>query len=717
MRHPITRWLGCICAGLALIPCAGAAAQDSKPLRAGAAAVDIAPQQYPVRVNGGFLEANATKLADPIFAKAVVLDDGATKLAIVVVDSCMMPRELIDEAKKLAAGKVGIPEERILVSATHTHTAPSSMEALGCRVDEKYAQFLPGKIAEAIEQAAGRLEPARVGWGVIDDPEHTHCRRWIRRPDRMIEDPFGVRSVRANMHPGYENPDAIAPSGPVDPGLTVLSVQAKDGRPIAALANYSMHYFGSTPVSADYYGRFAAALAKRVGAEKVDPPFVGMMSQGTSGDQMWMDYGRPQNSPGIDRYAEEVAEVASEAYKRIEYRESAHLSMSEAKLKLRRRTPDEARLAWARRMIDEMKGREVAKTIPEVYALEAVFLHDEPERELKLQAIGIGDLGITAIPDEVFALTGLKLKAFSPFPATMNIELANGSEGYIPPPEQHALGGYTTWPARTAGLEVEAEPKIVEEVLKLLEAASGKPRRPAPERPSAYADAVLKSKPVAFWRLDEMAGRSALDSSGNGHHADFEPGVAYYLPGVERPGMGSDRLISRAAHFAGGRLVARPEGIGGFYSVEFWFWNGLPNDARPITGHLLGIDTGKIATHLSLSGAQGPAGDGRLFFSQVSSPDGVIAGKTPIAPKTWNHLVFVREGGRVAAYLNGREEHELLGDSDSTAAAGLEALFVGGGQVRENSFEGKIDEIAVYDRGLTREEIAEHYRAAGTPGR
>jgi hypothetical protein len=58
------------------------------------------------------------------------------------------------------------------------------------------------------------------------------------------------------------------------------------------------------------------------------------------------------------------------------------------------------------------------------------------------------------------------------------MELANGAEGYIPPPEQHRLGGYTTWPARTAGLEVEAEPKIVEALLKLLEDVSGKQRRP-----------------------------------------------------------------------------------------------------------------------------------------------------------------------------------------------------------------------------------------------
>ena len=117
---------------------------------------------------------------------------------------------------------------------------------------------------------------------------------------------------------------------------------------------------------------------------------------------------------------------------------------------------------------------------PEVYAKEAIYLHDEPRRELKLQAIRIGGLGITAIPNEVFAITGLKIKMQSPFDTTMNIELANGSEGYIPPPEQHRLGGYTTWPARTAGLEVQAEPRIVAGIVSLLEQVAEKPRRSDP---------------------------------------------------------------------------------------------------------------------------------------------------------------------------------------------------------------------------------------------
>ena len=122
----------------------------------------------------------------------------------------------------------------------------------------------------------------------------------------------------------------------------------------------------------------------------------------------------------------------------------------------------------------------------------------------ELDEFGIGEVGITAIPDEVYAITGLKLKLQSPLVPTFNIELANGAEGYIPPPEQHELGGYTTWPARTAGLEVEAEPQIVETLLKLLEQVADKPRRKIEEPPSPYSKAVLASKPIAYWRLSEI---------------------------------------------------------------------------------------------------------------------------------------------------------------------------------------------------------------------
>ncbi len=93
---------------------------------------------------------------DPVQARALALDDGKTRIVIVLVDSCMMPRELLDKAKLQASEKTGIPTDRMLISATHTHSAPSAMGALGSPPDEDYVAYLPGRIAEAIERAAQR---------------------------------------------------------------------------------------------------------------------------------------------------------------------------------------------------------------------------------------------------------------------------------------------------------------------------------------------------------------------------------------------------------------------------------------------------------------------------------------------------------------------------------------------------------------------------------
>ncbi|MBX6312191.1 MAG: LamG domain-containing protein [Isosphaeraceae bacterium] len=698
-----------------LSPGARGDAPDAEPVfRAGAAAVEISPPKLPVIINGGFLEKQAQVIRDPLHARSLVLDDGTTRLAITIVDSCMVPRELADRAKQIAHERTGIPIERMLIAATHTHSAPSAMGALGSRPDPDYVAFLPARIAEAIAQAAARLAPAEVGWAVVDDFEHTHCRRWIRRPDRLLADPFGDRTVRANMHPGHQNPDVIGPSGPVDPGLSVLALRRPDGRPLALLANYAMHYFGAPPVSADYFGRFATRIAQLLGAEGGDPPFVALMSQGTSGDQQWMDYGRPRDPITIDAYADAVAQRALDAYRSITYRPRASLAMAETRLKLRRRVPDERRLAWARPIVAAM-GDRVPKDQVEVYAREALYLHEEPERELKLQAIRIGELGIAAIPNEVYALTGLKLKARSPLVPTFVIELANGSEGYIPPPEQHALGGYTTWPARTAGLEVQAEPKIVEAVLGLLEAVAGRPRRTPREPNGPYAAAVLASRPLAYWRLGEMSGPEAIDATGHDYSASFEGGIAYHLEGPPSPAFSGPRVLNRAVHLAGGCLTARLPDLGASYSIELWFWNGLPPDARAVTGVLLSRDLpradGSPGDHLAIGGTRAAAG--RLLFS-CGDPDAPpLPGRTEIAPRTWHHVALVRDGDAVALYLDGSPE--VSGRAALHPLPGRAPWLIGGQRDGAANFEGKLDEVALYDRALTAAEIADHYRASASP--
>jgi hypothetical protein len=699
---------------------------ENKLFLAGACAVAISPQSLPVLVNGGFLQARATRINDPIMAKCLVLDDGSNRLAIVVVDSCMMPRELIDDAKVRARDRTGIPVERMLISATHTHSAPAAMGALGCPADAGYAAYLPGRIAESIAGALRNLAPARVGWAVIDDDSHTFCRRWIRRPDRILEDPFGERTVRANMHPGYQSPDVIGPAGPVDPGLTILAVQSKSGRPVAVLANYSMHYYGAEPISADYFGRFASALAVHLSAQDVDPPFVGMMSQGTSGDQMWMDYGQPRKDPGLDTYAADVAKVASVAYRSIKYHDWVPLAIAETTLTLKRRVPGATRLAWAKAILarmndhDPKRGQDnVPRSLPEVYAQEAVFLHSQPERELKLQAVRVGELGIDAIPNEVFAITGLKIKAESPFDNTMNIELANGAEGYIPPPEQHALGGYTTWPARTAALEIQAEPKIVATVLKLLEQVAGKRRRGLRIGETAYSQAVLGSRPRAYWRLDDIQGPGAFDTAANAQNGRFEEGVALYLPGVDLAGASPRASLNRAAHFAGGKFKVNLDRHNDSYTVELWFWNGLPTNARSVTGHLFsfGSDAAVNASGDEISIAGTGMASPHLYFASQNTATSVLAGKTEIVRKTWYHLAFVRNGRHVSVYLNGNPEPEITGDVDAGAVSRRMVFLIAGRSDGQSNFEGKLDEVAFFDRALSPQEIGRHVQAAQAAGR
>lgn len=493
-------------------------------LLAGAATVDVTPTWWPVIVNCFFLERQVSEVQEPIYAKALVLQRGGEKVAMVVVDSCMMPRELIDRAKQMAAAATGIPVERQMISATHTHMAPAAMSCLGSRVDEKYAAWLPGKIAEAITQANRRLEPARAGSFAVADEEHTFVRQFFYRRDKQQMDPFGLKTVHANMHPGYENPDMTMPTGPKDATLTVLAVESLSGKPLALVANYAMHYFNSKPISSDYFGEFAKQFTRRIGA---GADYVVMLNQGVSGDLMWMNYARPQQKDlTIEAYTKGLVESAEKAYRSVRYDKAPTLRMSEVEEEYGRRRPDAARLEWAKKLMAGMTGRE-PKNQPEVYAREQMHIEQEPVRRLKLQVLQIGDLAVAAWPNEVFSISGLKLRERMGFPYLMNVTLANGAEGYIPPAELHPFGGYTTWPAKTASLEVGAEAKIVARLGAMLDQF----RKPA-----------RQSKPVkGYWPLEQLGPLSGLKWSGmHAYGVPGKQGRAVYLSdgGLEIPALG-----------------------------------------------------------------------------------------------------------------------------------------------------------------------------------
>ncbi len=441
------------------------AAQDG--LWAGAFAIDISPIEFPVIVNGGMYERTASKIVEPLHARIVVLKSGKKKIAICIVDSCMIPRSILDRAKKIASQQTGILAKDILISSTHTHSAPSSFGCLGSSADQRYIRFLIPQLAKGISIANQRLVPAKVGWGKVQNANHVFNRRWLMKPGTAQTNRFsGKVDDRAQMNPGVGNENKIRQLGPVDKDVFVMSLQKRNGKPLAVLANYSTHYAGAPSISADYFGLFANILSSEYAADSGD--FVAAMSNGTSGDANCIDFTDAKRK--FDRFtvARDLADSVLGVLKTIEHRSNVTIDMQQAELEVSIRQADASELKAAKEVMMEL-GEAKPKTLQQVYAREAILLSELPsKRKIVLQTLRIGELAIATFPNEVFAETGLKIKAKSPYSATFNIELANGAEGYIPPPDQHTLGGYTTWRARSSCLEEDAEPKIVAKLLDLL---------------------------------------------------------------------------------------------------------------------------------------------------------------------------------------------------------------------------------------------------------
>ncbi len=448
----------------------------TKVLRAGACAVDITPTTFPVSSSGSMTHRTTDGAHDPLHARCLVLDNGETKIALVTCDSCMIPREIYDAAKKQASEATGISTDHILCSATHTHTAVSVAPTFQSLVEEGYIDFLADRIAESIIQADSQLEPAQIGWGIGNNPRQVFNRRWFLRPGTPIADPFDRGTDKVRMNPSANSKSLLQPAGPVDPQVPVLAVQAVGGRPIALWANYSLHYVGGVPansLSADYFGEFARQFAGLIGASETNSPFVAAMTNGTSGDINNVNFfeGRAQQRPfeQIRLVAADVAASAHVAYQRIEYEDWVPLKMHEAEIELGVRRPDDEELSRAKKLIEEA-GPGPWNDRRLIYANETLDMAKYPATvKVKLQAIRIGDLGIVSSPCETFVETGLAIKKRSPLKPTFTIELANGYNGYLPTPQQHTLGGYETWRAKSSYLSVDAEPKIRRTLLKLLD--------------------------------------------------------------------------------------------------------------------------------------------------------------------------------------------------------------------------------------------------------
>lgn len=452
------------------------ASADSAPLRAGAATSNLTPE-LGLDIIGGFSPIPSKQIHDELHARCLVLDDGQTKIALVVCDLLGLSRSLCLEARQQIETATGIPAGNVLISGTHTHSAASALGERAYSSDQDldpYQKFVARRIADGVRRATNQLRPAQVGFGSVDVPEHVFNRRWhLKEGSAALVTPFG-KTDKVRMNPPAGSPDLIEPAGPIDPTVSFIAVREPQGRMISVFAAYSLHYVGGTvgpDISADYFALFCEALKKMQAGSDEDPPFVALLANGTSGDINNINFRTPR--PGKRPYeqmryvAEDVARKVNESLGNIAWQDKTTLAAKYRELDVKWRTIEPKLVDWA--IQTQTRPENIAKPneISVIYAGRVQRLaHASPQTKLPVQVFRIGDIGIGTTPCETFAETGLEFKKRSPIAHSFMVELVNGYYGYLPTPRHFELGGYETWPG-TNYLEPFASEAIMKAILEM----------------------------------------------------------------------------------------------------------------------------------------------------------------------------------------------------------------------------------------------------------
>ena len=436
-------------------------------LKAGSATANITPP-LGTAIPGGFRPRYAENVDDDLFAKALVIDNGLTRIAIVTCDLIAIPEKIANAAKARIAERCGIPAAQVMVNATHTHTAVAIANLLGVDEDTDYTEWVPLKIADAVELAVWRLKPARVGFASVDEGRITFNRRWHMKDG----------TVRFN--PGIEHPDLVEPTGTIDPELAMMFVEADDGTPVSAVANFSLHYIGtdnSNALSADYFGHFDRLMRRYLG-----DTCISLLWNAASGQINNTDYsGQTKWTARGHQQAMKMANVLAGHFitemQLMKMHDTLDLSGDLTTLTFQRKQITAEDLKVAEQVLSVPQGTYdayetgpfswvVGQPIPtalvDVYALECQRLAKLPEQmTAPIQVLRLGEAAIVALPGEVFVETGLNIKSRSNANPLFLVSLANGYIGYICTDEALTQeGGYETWAAMSSLPAVGTAPKM-----------------------------------------------------------------------------------------------------------------------------------------------------------------------------------------------------------------------------------------------------------------
>lgn len=434
-------------------------ARAEQSFRVGAAAVDITPA--PGTPMAGYYAFRAVAgVTDPIFSKAIVVEQEGSYAAIVVLDLATTSRPIVNAARELISAQSGIPADRVLISATHTHTGPQLPR--GSLMDDitkvnnpegtSYLGKLPGLIAQSVAEAKAKLTPVRAGAAIGRAERLAFNRRVLREG-----------SSQAIWQPAKIDPTKEKPAGPVDPDVGVLVFDG-DKAPVASLVNFAMHptsVGGGMRISADYPGALCKLMRERHGRE-----MIAVFANGCCGDinqTNYLDGRRPNTQEIATRLADAVAVVWDQRATQATF---APRVRSE-RVTLERRQFNEPAVSKAK----DVAARMMSEKLGTVAMAEAVcILENESKKDVPLEAevqtIAIGpEIAIVALPGEIFVELGLSIKAASPFRYTHIAELSNGSIGYVPTRGAYPQGNYEVVSARGAAGSGE---KLAETALRQL---------------------------------------------------------------------------------------------------------------------------------------------------------------------------------------------------------------------------------------------------------
>lgn len=438
LRSPFL-WIVCL-----LPACHGLARAEG--LRIGRAAVDITPaagtpmltpQRPPFAIK------LAGQAHDPLQVKAVVLQQGDTRAALVACDLTSLPLRLMQQARKLIGETTGVGPETVMISATHTHTAPQiRLKYLGNADDaarrraSEYVEALPTKIAEAVRLAEADLQPATAHAAVGREGSASFNRRFYLRDGTVAANPFKGEDHRLG--------EILRPAGPTDPDVGVVAFQNDQGLPLAVMVNFSIHLdtMGGDQPSADLAHR-VERLVRDVHGDQV----LVFWGSGASGNINHYDLTDPQRfrrEKGAHETARIGTLIAAETLRALARLEP----LRDAPLQTRREVvlldyhPDKTQ-TLAARMHDASRyfdGEVDVVRDGERYAFEA-----------EVQVIALGaELAWVGFPGEMFVELGLNLKNASPFQFAMIHSLANGAIGYVPHLPSYAEGSRAVAATRCA---------------------------------------------------------------------------------------------------------------------------------------------------------------------------------------------------------------------------------------------------------------------------